>query len=58
MVFRGTFFWASYRRFNLERHSLQKCHEVVKRSGLYPEVHKHRIAEVNALAALYVLKGE
>jgi hypothetical protein len=37
---------------NLEIYSLRKCYEIEKRSGVYTEVHEHRIAEVKAFAAL------
>jgi hypothetical protein len=42
----------AYSRFNLEIYSLRKCYEIEKRSGVYTDVHEHRIAEVKAFAAL------
>jgi len=42
----------AYSRFNLEIYSLRKCYEIEKRSGVYTNVHEHRIAEVKAFAAL------
>jgi len=41
-----------YRCSNLEIYSLRKCYEVEKRSGVYPKVHEHRIAEIVTFAAL------
>jgi hypothetical protein len=41
-----------YSRSNLEIYSLRKCYEIEKRSGMYTEVHEHRIAEIVTFAAL------
>jgi hypothetical protein len=47
-----------YSRFNLQISSLRKCYEVEKRSGMYMDVHEHRIAEIVTFAALEIFKGE
>ena len=47
-----------YSCFNLEIYSLRKCYEVEKRSGMYMDVHEHRIAEIVTFAALEIFKGE
>jgi len=41
-----------YSYSNLEIYSLRKCCEVEKRSGVYIEVHEHRIAKIVIFAAL------
>ncbi len=47
-----------YSYSNLEIYSLRKCYEVEKRSGVYTEVHEHRIAEIVTFAALKIFKVE
>ena len=43
---------------NLEISSLRKCYEVEKRSGVYMDVHEHRITEIVTFAALEIFKVE
>jgi hypothetical protein len=43
---------------NLEIYSLRKCYEVEKRSGVYMDVHEHRITEIVTFAALEIFKVE
>jgi hypothetical protein len=47
-----------YSCFNLKIYSQRKCYEIEKRSGVYMDVHEHRIAEVKAFAALEIFKVE
>ena len=47
-----------YSYSNLEIYSLRKCYKVEKRSGVYTEVHEHRIAEIVTFAALEIFKVE